>query len=66
MNKRYQYGKKSDSLFIFVKEGKEENFEEVVPGINIELDKNDDIIGIEVLKASRFIGDVHKPIELKH
>lgn len=54
MNKRYQYDEKSDSLFICIREGEEESFEEIAPGINIELDKNNEIIGIEILKASRF------------
>ena len=54
MNKRYYYDEKSDSLFICVKEGEEESFEEIAPGINIELDKNNEIIGIEILHASRF------------
>jgi len=66
MNKRYNYDEKSDSLYIYIKEGEEEKFEEIVPGINIELDKNNDIIGIEVLKASRFSESLKKPVELKH
>ena len=43
-----------DNFFIYIKEGEEESSEEIVPGINIELDENGDIIGIEILKASRF------------
>ena len=66
MNKRYNYDKKSDSLYIYLKEGEEESFEEIVPGINIEFDKNNDIIGIEVLKASRFSESLKKSEELKH
>lgn len=54
MNKQYNYDKESDSLFIYLEEGEEESFEEIIPGINIELDKNGKVIGIEVLKASRF------------
>ena len=54
MKDRYQYDKESDSLFIYLEEGEEESFEEIVPGINIELNKNGKIIGVEVLKASRF------------
>lgn len=54
MKKQYNYDAESDSLFIYLEEGEEESFEEIVPGINIELDKNGKIIGIEVLKASRF------------
>lgn len=51
---RYYYDKKSDSLSITIKEGEEESFEEIVPGINIELNANNEVIGVEVLKASRF------------
>jgi len=66
MDKRYNYDEKSDSLYIYVKEGEEEKFEEIVPGINIELDKNNNIIGIEILKASRFSDSLKKPVEIKH
>ena len=66
MNKRYNYDEKSDSLFIFLKEGEEERFEEIVPGINIELNKNNEVIGIEVLKASRFTENLKKPVEIKY
>ena len=66
MNKKYNYDKKSDSLFIFLKEGEEESFEEIVPGINIELNKDNEIIGVEVLKASRFSESLKKPVEMKH
>ena len=66
MNKRYNYDEKSDSLFIFVKEGEEENFEEIVPGINVELDENNEVIGVEILKASRFSESIKKSVEIKH
>lgn len=58
MNEKYNYDKESDSLFIYLEEGEEENFEEIVPGINIELDKNGKIIGVEILKASRFMNKI--------
>ncbi len=62
MNKKYRYDEKSDSLYIFIKEGEEERFEEIVPGINIELDDNDEILGIEILRASRFSRELEKPL----
>ena len=65
MYKKYNYDKKSDSLFIYLKEGEEESFEEIVPGINIEFDKNNEIIGIEVIKASRFNEQLGKPMTIK-
>jgi uncharacterized protein YuzE len=54
MDKKYHYDEKSDSLFICLKEGTEDSFEEIVPGINVELDKDHEIIGVEILRASRF------------
>lgn len=65
-NNKYMYDEKSDSLFIYLKEGEEEDFEEIVPGINVELDKNRDVIGIEVLHASRFHKQMKKFVEVKH
>ncbi len=52
--KKYNYDKESDSLFISVKEGEEDSFEEIIPGINVELNDKGEVIGIEILKASRF------------
>ena len=51
--KKYNYDKESDSLFISVKE-EEDSFEEIIPGINVELNNKGEVIGIEILKASRF------------
>ena len=59
-NEKYNYDKESDSPFIYVKEGEEEGFEEIVPGINIEFDKEGEIMGVEVLKASRFNKNLKK------
>lgn len=55
---KYKYDKESDSLLIHLKEGEEEGFEEIIPGINIELNKKGEIIGVEILKASRFMEQV--------
>lgn len=65
MNKRYYYDEKSDSLFIYLKEGKEERFEEIVPGISVEFSKKNEIIGIEVLKATRFSKALEKSVVIK-
>ena len=60
MAKRYYYDEESDSLYICIGEGKEERFEEIVPGIHIEFDEKDEIIGVEILNASRFTEGVGK------
>jgi len=56
------YDAKSDVLYIAVKKGAEEKFVEVAPGINVELDNRGEVIGIEVLNASKFLKPVIKPI----
>ena len=66
MSEKYHYDEKSDSLFIHLKDGEEESFEEVVPGINIAFDEKENIIGIEILKASRFSENLKKPMSVKH
>ena len=66
MNKKYYYDEKSDSLFIYLKEGAEENFEEIVPGINIEFNEKYEVIGVEILKASRFSESLKDPVTVKH
>ena len=53
MNEKYNYDKASDSLYIWLKEGEEEGFEEIVSGVNVELDKDTNIMGMEILHVSR-------------
>lgn len=55
MKEKYSYDKESDSLFIYLEEGEEDRFEEIAPGINLEFDENGKMIGVEILKASRFL-----------
>jgi uncharacterized protein YuzE len=50
---RVNYDKESDTLYIFVKEGTEEEFVEVTEGILLELNNGKEIIGIEILNASK-------------
>jgi len=63
VDKKYSYDKASDSLYIFLKEGKEDRFEEIVPGIHIEFDDKDEMIGIEILRASRFSRETATALE---
>jgi len=57
------YDSKSDVLYIGVKRGIEEEFIEVSPGINIELDSNGQVIGVEILNASKILKSVVKPLQ---
>ena len=60
MKAKHYYDKKSDSLYIVIKEGEEESFEEIVPGINLELDSKGEVIGVEIINASRFINEKYE------
>lgn len=56
------YDSESDVLYIAVKKGREEEFVEVAPGVNVELDENGKVIGIEILEASKFFKPIAKPL----
>lgn len=49
------YDQKSDVLYIGVRRGVEEEFVEISPGINVELDLKGRVIGIEILNASKVL-----------
>ena len=56
------YDSKSDVLYIVAKKGKEEEFVEIAPGLNAELDDKGEVIGIEILNASSFLKPIAKPL----
>lgn len=56
------YDPKSDVLYIVARKGKEEEFVEIASGINVELDEKGEVIGIEILNASKFLKAVAKPL----
>ena len=51
------YDKKSDALWLFVKSGVEYEHKEISPGVSVELGKNGELLGIEILNASRVLGE---------
>lgn len=57
------YDQKSDALYIGLKKGVEEEFVEVSPGISVELDSQGQIIGIEILNASKVLRPAIKPLQ---
>jgi len=57
-----QYDTRSDTLFIVTRSGPEERFVEVAPGVNVELDADGQVLGIEILNASRVLRPVVKPL----
>lgn len=64
MNKKQlvNYDFESDILYIVAKKGREEEFVEVAPGINVELDDKGQVIGIEILNASKCLKPIAKPL----
>ncbi len=51
------YFKEEDIMHILISEGPERGSAEINPNITLELDENREIIGIEILEASKFIRD---------
>lgn len=51
------YDKKSDILWLLVKSGFEYEHKEISPGISVELGKNGELLGIEILNASKILSE---------
>jgi uncharacterized protein YuzE len=52
-----EYDKKADALYIWVRKGKYDISEELAENVIIDLDKTGRIIGIEVIDASKNLGN---------
>ena len=58
MNKtKMAYFEKEDILHLTISDGPEVQSVEISPNITVELDRNGEIIGVEIIKASTFIRD---------
>ena len=58
------YDDEEDILYL-AKEGEEAEVVELSPGVNMELDGNGNLIGVELFKASHMFKDVLKLMEKK-
>lgn len=58
VNKKIYYDSESDALWFKIKKGVEFESKEISPGVNIELGKNGDILGIEILNASEIFSEI--------
>ncbi len=54
---KINYDKKLDALYIFLRPGIEERFEDISENITVEYDKDDKPIGIEIFNASEILGE---------
>ena len=50
------YDHKKDILYIFLRSGEEERFEDISENITVEYDVKDRPIGIEIFNASKVLG----------
>ncbi|MEW6110429.1 MAG: DUF2283 domain-containing protein [Nitrospirota bacterium] len=58
------YDEEEDILYL-AKEGEEAEVAEISPGVNMELDSDGNLIGVELFKASHMFKNVLKPMEKK-
>ncbi len=59
------YDPSTDALYIVTREGEEEEFVEISPGVNVELDSKGKVIGIEILNASKALSGIIEPLYRK-
>ena len=59
---RIYYDEEEDVLYL-AREGKEEEVIEISPGVNVELDKSGQLMGVEIFHASHLFRDVIKVME---
>jgi uncharacterized protein YuzE len=52
-----EYDKKADALYIWVRKAKYDISEELAENVILDLDKSERIIGLEVLDASKNLGN---------
>lgn len=53
---KINYDQKKDIMYIFLRSGIEERFEDISENITVEYDKKDRPIGIEIFNASKILG----------
>ena len=58
------YDEEEDILYL-AKKGEEAEVVEISPGVNMELDSNGNLIGVELFKASHMFKNVLKSMEKK-
>lgn len=53
----------SEDILYLAREGEENEFIEIQAGVNLELDENRQIIGIEIMQASKILKGVITPLQ---
>ena len=58
------YDEDNDILYL-AKKGQEEEVIEISPGVNVELNKRGELIGVELFNASNLLKDIIQPMQKK-
>lgn len=61
-----KYDASSDVLYMATRKGLEEEFTEIAPGVNVELDSNGNVLGVEILRASQTLKGFLKSLGKRH
>lgn len=59
------YDPSTDVLYLVIQEGVEAEFREIIPGVNVEVDEEGQVIGVEIVGASRVLRNVLEPLYRK-
>lgn len=51
----FHYDREADVLGVSIRAGREEEFVEVAPNVSVELDRKGNVIGFEILNASKLL-----------
>ena len=57
MSEKMRYFQEEDVILLAIKPGDEANSYEISPNITVEMDAEGDIIGVEILEASKYLRD---------
>ena len=57
MSLEAKYDSQVDVLYL-TKEGQEEKVVEIYPGVNLEMDADGELIGVEILQTSKMLNEV--------
>ncbi len=64
MDLKVIYDSQVDVLYL-ARPGKEERVVEVAPGLSLEYDANGELLGVEILNASRLMKEIIEPLREK-
>ena len=61
-----KYDPTSDVLYIATRKGMEQEFAEVASGVNVELDRKGNVLGVEILRASHTLRGFVRSLAKRH